>query len=45
MSAGGWQGLRRAFRIPLGWVGVKQDIDAELSFHIQGRSRRLSNAG
>jgi putative ABC transport system permease protein len=45
MSAGAWRGLRRVFRIPLGWMGVKADIDAELAFHIQGRIEELMARG
>ena len=45
MSAGDWRGLRRAFRIPLGWMGVKADVDAELTFHIQGRIEELMDRG
>jgi len=45
MSAVDWRGIRRAFRIPLGWVGVKADVDAELDFHIQGRIDELMSRG
>ncbi|MGE5101295.1 MAG: ABC transporter permease [Deltaproteobacteria bacterium] len=45
MSVRNWPGLRRVFRIPLGWMGVKADVDAELSFHIQGRIEELMSRG
>ena len=45
MPVGTWRGLRRVFRIPLGWIGVKADIDAELAFHIQGRIEELMARG
>ena len=45
MSAHNWRGLRRVFRIPLGWMGVKADVDAELTFHIQGRIDELMERG
>jgi len=45
MSTHNWRGLRRVFRIPLGWMGVKADVDAELTFHIQGRIDELMGRG
>jgi putative ABC transport system permease protein len=45
VSAHTWRGLRRVFRIPLGWMGVKADVDAELTFHIQGRIDELMERG
>jgi putative ABC transport system permease protein len=45
MSAREWRGLRRVFRIPLGWMGVKADVDAELNFHIEGRIEELMARG
>ncbi len=45
MSTHNWRGLRRVFRIPLGWMGVKADVDAELTFHSQGRIDELMERG
>jgi putative ABC transport system permease protein len=45
MSAGEWRGLKRVFRVPLGWMGVKADVDAELTFHIEGRIEELMARG
>jgi putative ABC transport system permease protein len=45
MSLSTWPTLRRVFRVPLGWMGIKADVDAELTFHIQGRIEELMARG
>ena len=40
-----WEGLRRAFRLPLGRRIVKEDVSAELRFHLEERIEELVAAG
>ena len=40
-----WEGLRRAFRLPLGRRAVKEEVSAELRFHLEERIEELVASG
>lgn len=42
---GPWEGLKRAFRLPLGRRGVKGEVADELAFHLQERIEELVAGG
>lgn len=42
---GRWQGLKRAFRLPLGRRGVKGEVAEELGFHLEERIEELVAGG
>ena len=44
-SGGGWPGVRRAFRLPFTAQRARDEIDAELRFHIEGRIEELMARG
>ena len=37
----GWRGLQRVFRFPSSRRRVREDVDAELAFHLEGRAAEL----
>ena len=43
--SGRWEGLRRAFRLPLGRRAVKREVSDELRFHLEERIDELVAAG
>ena len=44
-SGGRWPGVRRVFRIPLTTHRLRDEVDAELRFHIEGRIEELMGRG
>jgi putative ABC transport system permease protein len=40
-----WEGLRRAFRLPIGRRAVKDEVSAELRFHLEERIEELVASG
>ncbi|HEY4130374.1 MAG TPA: ABC transporter permease [Gemmatimonadaceae bacterium] len=40
-----WPGLRRVFRLPSNDARLRDDVDAELEFHIHGRMEELMSQG
>jgi putative ABC transport system permease protein len=43
--SGRWDGLKRAFRLPLGRRGVKKEVADELGFHLEERIEELVASG
>jgi predicted permease len=43
--SGRWEGLRRAFRLPLGQRAVTREVSEELRFHLEERIEELVAAG
>lgn len=43
--SGRWEGLKRAFRLPLGRRGVKKEVADELRFHLEERIEELIASG
>jgi putative ABC transport system permease protein len=41
----GWRGLQRVFRFPLSRRRIREDVDAELAFHLEERAAELMARG